>query len=191
MCRIPTKIYSEPAPEVPGFLSHITRKNAVSMHGDFVQYDVGLSSHSFQKLFSMKILNPYLIFNGNTEEAFQFYKSVFGGEFNLLMRMKDVQGMPVPESEKEKIMHIALPLSNGQVLMGSDTSESSGRAVMGTNCFISIHVEGEEEGAALFKKLVAGGKSNCDFGKQFWGSWHGNLIDKYGTCWMVNYDPQP
>lgn len=73
----------------------------------------------------MNAVNPYLNFNDNTEEAFNFYKSVFGGEFSTVMRMKDAPGMPVPEGQEEKIMHIALPLSNGQVLMASDNCNAA------------------------------------------------------------------
>src|SRR6185312_3232425 len=80
----------------------------------------------------MKAVNPYLNFNGNTEEAFNFYKSVFGGEFRMIMRMKDAQGMPVPAGQEEKIMHIALPLNNGTVLMASDNKSNSGEIGMVT-----------------------------------------------------------
>lgn len=136
----------------------------------------------------MKVVNPYLNFKGNTEEAFNFYKSVFGGEFTMVMRMKDAQGMPVPEGEEEKIMHIALPLNSGQVLMASDNCNES-TFKEGSNYSISLHSESQEEGQKLYEALAAGGEAAHPFEKQFWGSWHGNLVDKFGIYWMVNYDP--
>jgi PhnB protein len=137
----------------------------------------------------MKVVNPYLNFNGNTEEAFNFYKSIFGGEFGMVMRMKDAQGMPVPEGQEEKIMHISLPLKSGQVLMASDNCNDATFRT-GNNYYISIHADSIEEGQQLFDALAAGGKVNHPYEKQFWNSWHGNLTDKFGTNWMVNYDPQ-
>ena len=133
----------------------------------------------------MKAVNPYLNFNGNTEEAFNFYKSVFGGEFRMLMRMKDAQGMPVPEGEQDKIMHIALPLSNGTVLMASDNCGNSFKR--GNDFYISLHTDSVEEGEKLYKALAEGGTPDHPFEKQFWGDWHGNLVDKFGVHWMVNY----
>jgi PhnB protein len=135
----------------------------------------------------MKVVNPYLNFPGNAEEAFNFYKSVFGGEFSMVMRMKDAQGMPVPQGQEEKIMHIALPLNSGQVLMASDNCNAS-TFREGNNYFISIHADSVEEGQKLFNALAEGGKPEHPFEKQFWGAWHGNLSDKYGVNWMVNYE---
>ena len=135
----------------------------------------------------MKVVNPYLNFPGNTEEAFNFYKSVFGGEFSLVMRMKDAQGMPVQQGQEEKIMHIALPLNSGQVLMASDNCNAS-TFREGNNYYISIHADSVEEGQKLFNALAEGGKPAHPFEKQFWGAWHGNLSDKYGVNWMVNYE---
>jgi PhnB protein len=135
----------------------------------------------------MKVVNPYLNFPDNTEEAFNFYKSVFGGEFSLVMRMKDAQGMPVPQGQEEKIMHIALPLNSGQVLMASDNCNAS-TFREGNNYYISIHADSVEEGQKLFNALAEGGKPAHPFEKQFWGAWHGNLSDKYGVNWMVNYE---
>jgi PhnB protein len=135
----------------------------------------------------MQVVNPYLNFGGNAEEAFQFYRSVFGGDFSNVTRMKDAQGMPIPEGQEDKIMHIALPLSSGQVLMASDNcNESSFHE--GNNMYISIHADSVEEGQKLYDALSAGGKVQHPFEKQFWGSWHGNLRDKFGIYWMVNYD---
>lgn len=135
----------------------------------------------------MQVVNPYLNFGGNAEEAFQFYRSVFGGDFSNVTRMKDAQGMPIPEGQEDKIMHIALPLSSGQVLMASDNcNESTFRE--GNNVYISLHADSVEEGQKLYDALSAGGKIQHPFEKQFWGSWHGNLRDKFGIYWMVNYD---
>lgn len=134
----------------------------------------------------MQAVNPYLNFNGNTEEAFNFYKSVFGGDFRMIMRMKDVQGMPVPKGQEEKIMHIALPLNSGQVLMGSDTWEGA-NFKQGNNFYISIHADSVEEGQKLYDALSAGGKQDHSFKKEFWGDWHGNFTDKFGVNWMVNF----
>ena len=133
----------------------------------------------------MKVVNPYLNFNGTAEEAFNFYKSVFGGEFSTFMRMKDVHGMPVPSGTEEKIMHVALPLNSGQVLMASDNCGDNFRA--GNNCLISIHADSIEEGQQLYDALSAGGKADNPFEKQFWGDWHGGLEDKFGTKWLVNF----
>lgn len=135
----------------------------------------------------MKVANPYLNFPGTAEEAFNFYKSVFGGAFLTVMRMKDVQGMPVPEDQEEKIMHIALPLGNGQTLMASDNCNAQ-TFKEGNNCYISLHADTVEEGQKLYDALATGGKADHPFEKQFWGSWHGNLTDKFGINWMVNYD---
>lgn len=134
----------------------------------------------------MKTVNPYLNFYGNTEEAFNFYKSVFGGEFRMIMRMKDVQGMPVPAGQEEKIMHIALPLSNGTVLMASDNCNES-TFKEGNNFYICIHTDSVEEGENLYKELSAGGNADHPFKKEFWGDWFGSLTDKFGINWMVNY----
>lgn len=137
----------------------------------------------------MKVVNPYLNFAGNTEEAFNFYKSVFGGSFSALMRMKDAPGMPIPEGQEDKIMHVALPLSSGQVLMASDNCNANSFK-QGNDYFISLHADSVEEGKQLYDGLAAGGKADHPFEKQFWGAWHGNLTDKFGVRWMVNYDEQ-
>lgn len=137
----------------------------------------------------MKAVNPYLNFDGNTEEAFNFYKSVFGGEFLMMSRMKDAPGMPVPEGKEDKIMHVALPLGNGQTLMASDNC-NEGSFQAGNNYFISLHADSVEEGQKLYDALSAGGKAYHPFERQFWGAWHGNLTDRFGINWMVNYDEQ-
>ena len=137
----------------------------------------------------MATINPYLTFNGNCEEAFNFYKSVFGGEFPFIGRFKDMPGeYPVQESEREKIMHVSLPIGKETVLMGSDASESCGQATSGNNFSISISTESEEEANELFSGLSTNGQVTMPLDKVFWGSYFGMLTDKFGINWMVSYD---
>jgi len=137
----------------------------------------------------MAAINPYLNFDGNCEKAFNFYKSVFGGEFLTLMRFKDVPPeVHFPESEGEKIMHVALPIGQGTVLMGSDTPAAMGPTTTGNNVYISINAESEAEAAKLFKGLSAGGQVTMPLEKAFWGAYFGMFTDKFGIQWMVNYD---
>lgn len=140
----------------------------------------------------MATINPYLTFNGNCEEAFTFYKSVFGGEFPYIGRFKDMpptEGMTVPESEGEKIMHVSLGIGKDSYLMGSDSSEAFGHAtIIGNNFSISINADSEEEADKLFNALANGGKITMPLGKTFWGSYFGMLVDKFGIAWMMSYD---
>lgn len=137
----------------------------------------------------MTAINPYLTFNGNCEEAFNFYKSVFGGEFPYVGRFKDMPGEhAVPASEGEKIMHVSLPIGQGTFLMGSDASEACGQATAGNNFSISISTESEEEANKLFGGLSSGGQVTMPLDKVFWGSYFGMLTDRFGINWMVNYD---
>ena len=132
--------------------------------------------------------NPYLNFNGNTEDAFQFYKSVLGGEFVQVMRFKDVPGNDqIPAGEENKIMHIALPIGNGNILMGTDVSSNMPPVTFGTNFSISISPETEEEARKIFNGLSDGGDIMMPLEKQFWGDWFGLLKDKFGVQWMMNY----
>lgn len=137
-------------------------------------------------------ISPYLTFAGNCEEAFNFYRSVFGGTFPYVGRFKEMppmDGKPLPESEGEKIMHISLPISKETVLMGSDSSEAFGHAtVMGNNFSISINAESEEKAKKLFNGLSQGGKVTMPLDKTFWGALFGMFTDKFGIQWMVNYD---
>ncbi len=136
----------------------------------------------------MATVNTYLNFNGNTEEAFNFYKSVLGGEFVMLQRLKDTpDGDKLSENDKEKIMHVALPIG-GNVLMGTDVLESMPQVTFGTNSSICISPEGEEEAYKLFNGLSAGGNVGMPLEKMFWGALFGFFTDKYGVQWMVNYD---
>ena len=140
----------------------------------------------------MANINPYLNFNGNTEEAFNFYKLVFGGEFATVMRFGDTPGcdeMPVSESDKGKIMHIALPIGNGNVLMATDALESMGQKLTeGNNFSISVSADSREEADKLFGGLSEGGKVEMPLADAFWGAYFGMLQDKFGIRWMVSYD---
>lgn len=141
----------------------------------------------------MALINPYLTFNGNCEEAFTFYKSVFGGDFPFVGRYKDMPDAGnLPESEKEKIMHMSLPISKETVLMGSDSSDAFGHATkIGNNISISINTETEDEARRLFDGLSTGGTITMPMEKTFWGAFFGMFIDKFGINWMVNHDTQP
>ena len=138
----------------------------------------------------MKAVNPYLNFPGNTEEAFNFYKSVFGGEFAMVQRFKDTpEADRVPEADKNKLMHIALPIGNGTVLMATDALESMGHKLkMGNNFHISISADSTEEADKLFNGLSAGGSIMVPMSKMFWGAYFGMFTDKFGIQWMINHD---
>lgn len=140
----------------------------------------------------MALINPHINFNGNAEEAFNFYKSVFGGEFAMVMRFKDMAGpeFPVAEKEEQKIMHIALPIGPN-VLMGNDVPESLGSVSENENrSKISVSAETREEADRLFNDLSAGGSIECPIDDSPWGSYFGMFRDKYGIEWMVDYDPK-
>ncbi|RYE25389.1 MAG: VOC family protein [Sphingobacteriaceae bacterium] len=139
----------------------------------------------------MKI-NPYINFNGNAEEAFNFYRSVFGGEFAQIMRFKDLSSpeFPVAENEANKIMHIALPIGNN-ILMGNDVPEFMGRVNENENrSKISISAESREGADKLFNGLSAGGNIEMPIGDSPWGSYFGMFRDKFGIEWMVDFDPK-
>ncbi len=139
----------------------------------------------------MAQINPYIHFNGNAEEAFTFYKAVFGGEFAMVIRFKDMSTPehPVAESEADKIMHIALPIGKHSVLMGSDTPEFLGRHNENENrSKISISAVSKEEADLIFNGLSAGAKVEMPIQDSPWGSYFGMLRDKYGFEWMVDFD---
>jgi PhnB protein len=135
-------------------------------------------------------INSYLNFNGNTEEAFSFYKSVFAGEFAILLRYKDTpEAGKVTQGDLEKIMHIALPIGHDNVLMATDALESMGRPLtVGNNFYLSLATESEDEATRLFNGLSAGGTITMPLSKTFWGAYFGMLTDRFGIQWMVNYD---
>jgi PhnB protein len=142
----------------------------------------------------MATINPYIHFNGNAEEAFTFYKSVFGGAFAMVMRFKDMPANPdhsMPEEEANKIMHIALPIGKHSVLMASDTPAFMGKHNENeTRSKISISAESKEEANKLFNGLSAGGTVEMPVGDSPWGSYFGMFRDKYGIEWMIDYDPK-
>lgn len=140
----------------------------------------------------MAQINPYINFNGNAEEAFNFYKSVFGGEFAQLTRFKEMSSpeFPVPEKEANKIMHIALPIGKN-VLMANDVPESMGKVNENENrSKISISAESKEEADKLFNGLSAGGQIEMPIADSPWGSYFGMFRDKYGIEWTVDFDPK-
>ena len=140
----------------------------------------------------MALINPHINFNGNAEEAFNFYKSVFGGEFANIMRFKDMSSaeFPLPENEANKIMHIALPIGQN-VLTGNDVPERMGRVNENENrSKISIGAESCEEADKLFSGLSAGGSIEMPIGDSPWGSYFAMFRDKFGIEWMVDFDPR-
>ena len=138
----------------------------------------------------MAAVNPYLNFPGNTEEAFNFYKSVLGGEFLGLQRFKETPyADQVPAGDRDKIMHIALPIGPNTVLMATDALESMGQTLtLGSNFSLAISPDSEEDATRIFNGLSAGGKVTMPLEKMFWGAYFGALTDKFGVQWMVNYD---
>ncbi len=137
-------------------------------------------------------LNPYLNFDGNAEEAFNFYKSVFGGEFaGGIMKMSSAPGTEnLPDDEKERVMHVSLPLDNNQTLMASDIVPSMGhKLTKGNNVYLSLHPDNKEEADKLFNALAEGGNVEMPMEDQFWGDYFGSVVDKFGIGWMVNYNP--
>ena len=140
----------------------------------------------------MPLINPHINFNGNAEEAFNFYRSVFGGEFAMIMRFKDMASpdFQVPEHEANKVMHIALPIGPN-VLMGNDVPEIMGRTNENENrSKIAISAETKEEADHLFNGLSEGGTVEVPISDSPWGSYFGMFRDKYGIEWMIDYDPK-
>ena len=137
----------------------------------------------------MALINPHINFNGNAEEAFNFYKSVFGGEFAKIMRLKDLSGLEhVSANDANKIMHIALPIGKN-VLMGNDVPESMGKVNENENrSKIAIIAESKEEADKLFNGLSAGGNIEVPMSDSPWGSYFGMFRDKFGIEWMVDFD---
>ncbi len=138
----------------------------------------------------MTTINPYLTFNGNCEEAFNFYKSVFGGEFPYIGRFKDMPSQdPIPENEAQRIMHVSLPVGDNTVLMGSDSLESYGKKLQpGNNFSISVNTDTKEETERIFNGLSEGGNITMPLMDTFWGAYFGMFTDKFGIQWMISYD---
>jgi PhnB protein len=136
----------------------------------------------------MKRIDPYFNFPGNTEEAFNFYKSVFGGDFAMFSRFKDTPGAgPIPESAANGIMHVSYPVG-GTVMMATDAVKEMGHTVTpGNQVQLCVDAESKQEAATIFNGLAKGGKVSMPIADMFWGSYWGSLTDKYGVGWMVNY----
>ena len=140
----------------------------------------------------MSAANIYLTFDGNCEDVFNFYKSVFGGEFLSVNRFKEVppdQGMEIGKEDEEKIMHVTLPIGKDSVLMGSDTAGGyGGPIVQGNNFSISVNADSKEDADKFFTALSAGGAVKMPMADTFWGSYFGMLTDKFGINWMISFD---
>jgi PhnB protein len=140
----------------------------------------------------MSQFNPYLNFPGTTEEAFNFYKSVFGGEFQAVMRFGEMPGCDggeIAEADKNKIGHIALPIGDGNILMGTDSLESMGQKLsFGNNMYICISPDTRDEADRIFGSLSDGGKVEMPMSDMPWGGYFGSFTDKFGAQWMLHYD---
>jgi PhnB protein len=140
----------------------------------------------------MASVSTYLNFNRTTEQAFEFYRSIFGGEFEGgIHRMGDAPAMPgqppMADADKQLVMHVSLPILGGHVLMGTDAPESMGfKLNQGNNVYVSLHPDTRGEADRLFNALAAGGKVEMPLQDMFWGDYFGSLVDRFGTCWMVN-----
>ena len=134
-------------------------------------------------------LETYLFFDGNCREVFEFYRSVFGGDFLVLQRFRDgPPDMDVPEAELDRIMHVSLPIGSS-VLMGSDSCSAFGPPpVVGSNFGISIAGESREHCDEVFAKLSEGGMVKMPMQETFWGAWFGSWTDRFGVSWMINYE---
>lgn len=138
----------------------------------------------------MKTFNPYLNFPGNTEEAFNFYKTVFGGEFAMLVRFRDFSdnGMGVPEADLDKIAHIALPLGENHMLMATDSLESGPKPLTtGNNFYIMIEADTAAEAESLFSALADRGRVEMPLQRTEWAEKYGALADRFGVQWMLSY----
>ena len=135
----------------------------------------------------MATINPYISFNGKCEEAFNFYRSVFGGEFAAFQRFKEVPSEDhLPANEGEWIMHVALPIGDCTTLMGSDSPSTMEKIVGGNNFHISIQVDSEGETDRVFNALSTDGHVTMPLHQAFWGERFGMLVDRFGIQWMVS-----
>lgn len=144
----------------------------------------------------MASVGTYLTFAGQTEAAFDFYRSVFGGEFiGGIHRFSDMPPdpncPPIPDAERQGVMHVALEITGGHRLMGSDTLSSMGPGpLMGNNIHISLTPDTRAEGDRLFAALSAGGQAEHPMADMFWGAYFGSLTDRFGIRWMINVEPE-
>jgi len=137
----------------------------------------------------MTKLNPYLNFDGTCEEAFNFYKSVFGGEFSYISKMGDIhmEGMKVSEEDRNLVMHVSLPIGD-DILMGSDVpGQMKSQFKSGNNNYISLMPDSREEADRLFNELSSGGEVEMPMEEMFWGDYFGSFKDRYGIWWMINF----
>jgi PhnB protein len=136
------------------------------------------------------LINPYLNFPGNAEEAFNFYKSIFGGEFAMIQRFKDTpEAGNVAAADQNKLMHIALPIGKQNILMATDAIGPHGESLkIGNNFHLSVSTESKAEADKIFNGLSSGGKATMPMDQTFWGSYFGMLTDKFGISWMISYD---
>lgn len=132
--------------------------------------------------------NPYLNFDGNAEEAFKFYQTVFGGEI-FIQKMSEAPGTEnLSDDEKNRAMHVSLPLGDSQVLMASDCVPSMGHVLkVGNNNYISLSVDSRDDADRIFTGLSAGGNVEMPMEDMFWGDYFGSFEDKFGVRWMINY----
>ena len=138
----------------------------------------------------MTSASPYLTFDGDCEQAFEFYRTVFGGEFFTVRRFSEAPSeVPGMADDPDRILHISLPLGDGQRLMGSDRPSMVGPGTFGDSIAVSIEPDDAEQGRRLFAELSAGGGVTMPYERQFWGADFGMCTDKFGVNWMVNYDP--
>lgn len=141
----------------------------------------------------MARINPYIHFNGNAQEAFTFYKSVFGGEFSKTMHYKDIASAeyPISDTDANRLMHISLPIGKSNYIMGSDTLSVMGNVTENDNRnTISISAESREEADSVFNGLSAGGKVEMPISQGPFGAYFGMFADKFGVQWMVEFDPK-
>ncbi|HSM01026.1 MAG TPA: VOC family protein [Acidimicrobiia bacterium] len=132
-------------------------------------------------------VNPYLTFDGRCEEAFDFYRAIFGGEFESMNRFSEMPEDSPPEpGDEDLIMHISLPMGDGHYLMGSDRPASMGQGTKGDNVSVSVTVEDAGRARKMFEMLADGGKVTMPFDRTFWGSDFGMCIDRFGVYWMVD-----
>lgn len=142
----------------------------------------------------MVTVNPYIIYNGNCEEAFNHYKTVFGGEFSMLSRFSEMpprEGFELGAGDKDLIMHIELPVGRDSVLMGSDSGGEQGpETIVGNNITLSISAESKEQADLFFKKLSEDGRVNMPMENTFWGSYFGMCTDRFDVNWMISFEQE-
>ena len=140
----------------------------------------------------MVVINPYLNFNGNCEEAFNHYKAIFGGEFGYVGRYNEMPAdsdHQIPQDQQNRIMHISLPLTKDNMLMGSDSGgEWANDIKVGNNISVSINTDSKEEADRIFNALAEGGQVTMPMGNTFWGDYFGMCVDKFGINWMMSFN---